>query len=383
MNVFGQDLKLLVPAALNHTYLNVGTLGPTPTTALAAAAAQELEWEEVGPGHVPFYLGARAEMRKFSARLEQNFSGGTVTLTENSSASILRILWGLDFKAGDEVITSDQEHGTVLYALSSVARRFGLVVKIASLTAENGIVSEVRRLLSSKTRLVIISQVSYLTGWEIPVAAIAEETRRYPACRFLVDGAQALGNIVVNPESSGADYYVFCGHKWMMAPAGWAGLWVRSGRLEDLFTVWADEGELDALVLSGHPYPPQLERGSALEFGSRSWPRIVGWAITWDYFEEEGFAHQASYQGDLANSARDRIALLAGYHPVAPIDPMMKTTALMTVHSDVFGSAIAEKMWQKNIFVKPVDEYQGMRISWALFNTADDLHQLVEALISF
>ena len=380
--MFGQDLKLLVPAALNHTYLNTGTLGPTPTTAFAAAAAQELEWEEVGPGHVPFYLGARDEMRKFASRLEQNFTGGTVTITENNSAGILRVLWGTDFKAGDEVITSDQEHGAVLYALSSVARRFGLVVKIASVTAAGGIVSEVRSLLTAKTRLVIISQVSYLTGWEIPVAAIAEEIRRYPACRFLVDGAQALGNIVVDPGSLGADYYVFCGHKWMMAPAGWAGLWVRKGRLEDLFTVWADEGELDARALSGHPYPPQLHRGSALEFGSRSWPRVVGWAITWDYYEEEGFPHQAAYQRDLANAARERIALLPGYHLVAPVDPMMKTTALMTVHSEAFGSAIAEKLWQKNVFVKPVDEYQGMRISWALFNTPDDLHQLIEALIS-
>ena len=378
--MFGKDLKLLVPAALSHTYLNTGTLGPTPATALAAAAAQELEWMEVGPGHVPFYLGAREEMRKFAQRLEQNFPGGTVTLTENNSAGILRVLWGMDFHAGDEIITSDQEHGAVLYALSAVARRFGLKVKIAGMTDDKGIVQAVRELLSSRTRLVVISHVSYMTGWEVPVADIAQEIRRYPRCRFLVDGAQALGNIVVNPELSGADFYVFCGHKWMMAPAGWAGLWVRHNRLKDLYTVWADEGALDPWALVEHPYAPQLQQGTALEFGSRCWPRVVGWAITWDYYEEEGFLHQALYQLGLADSAREQLSTMTGLRPIAPLDPMMNQTALMTVQSEPLGEGIAEALWHKNIFVKPVPEYRGMRISWALFNTEEDLENLVTAI---
>lgn len=379
-NVFGHDLKLLVPAALSHTYLNTGTLGPTPTSVLAATTAQELEWEEVGPGHVPFYLGAREEARKFARRLEQNFPGGTVSLTENNSAGILKVLWGIDFHPGDEIITTDQEHGAVLYAISAVARRFGLRIKVASLGHETGIVRAVKELLTPKTRLVILSHVSHVTGWELPVSAIAEEIGRFPRCRYLVDGAQALGNIVVDPSTTGADFYVFCGHKWMMAPAGWAGLWVRKGRLPDLFTAWAEEGPMHVDTLTERPFDPDVEYGTALEFGTRSWPRVIGWALTWDYYEEEGFLHQATYQRGLAEQARSRLQAIPDLALLQPPDPMMKNTALMTVISNSRGSSIAEQLWQKHVYVKPVPEQNAMRIAWALFNTEEDLEALVSAI---
>ncbi len=378
--MFGQDLKLLVPAALSHTYLNTGTLGPTPTPVLAATTAQELEWAEVGPGHVPFYLGAREEARKFARRLEQNFPGGTVSLTENNSAGILQVLWGIDFHPGDEIITTDQEHGAVLYAVSAVARRFGLRIKVARLRHDQGVVRAVQELLTAKTRLVVLSHVSHVTGWELPVSDIAEEIRRYPRCRFLVDGAQALGNIVVDPLTTGADFYVFCGHKWMMSPAGWAGLWIRQDRLQELFTTWAAEGPLDVDALVKAPFEPDASQGTALEFGSRSWPRVIGWALTWDYFEEEGFLHQARYQRALADEARTRLMEIPDLTPLLPPDPMMRNTALMTVVSAGRGSDLAEALWQKHVYVKPVPEHQAMRITWALFNTEDDLDALVSAI---
>lgn len=378
--MFGHDLKVLVPAALNHTYLNTGTLGPTPTSVLAATTAQELEWSEVGPGHVPFYLGAREESRKFSRRLEQNFPGGTVSLTENNSEGIQRVLWGIDFHPGDEIITTDQEHGAVLYAISAVARRFGLRIKVARLAHESGIVRAIQELLTEKTRLVILSHVSHVTGWELPVSAIAEEIRHYSRCRFLVDGAQALGNIVVNPIDTGADFYVFCGHKWMMAPAGWAALWVRKGRLQELFTAWASEGPMDVDALTNAPFAPDVHHGTALEFGTRSWPRVIGWALTWDYYEEEGFFHQAAYQKGLADEARARLSKVPGLTPLLPPDPMMRNTALMTVVSTAHGADIAEALWQKHVYVKPVPERDAMRIAWALFNTEEDLTALVAAI---
>ncbi len=378
--MFGHDLKVLVPAALSHTYLNTGTLGPTPTSVLAATTAQELEWAEVGPGHVPFYLGAREEARHFAHRLEQNFPGGTVSLTENNSAGILNVLWGIDFQPGDEIITTDQEHGAVLYAVSAVARRFGLRIKVAPLGHALGIVRAIEELLTPKTRLVILSHVSHVTGWELPVSAIAEEIGHYPRCRFLVDGAQALGNIVVDPQATGADFYVFCGHKWMMAPAGWAGLWVRKGRLQDLFTAWAVEGTMNVDALTNAPFVPDVQHGTALEFGTRSWPRVIGWALTWDYYEEEGFLHQATYQRGLADEARSRLAEIPDLTPLLPPDPMMRNTALMTVVSARHGADIAEALWQKHVYVKPVPEQHAMRIAWALFNTEEDLDALLSAI---
>jgi L-cysteine/cystine lyase len=379
--VQGYDLKLLIPAALTATYLNAGTLGPTPSTALAAAAASELEWVESGPGLHTHYVNAKESVRGFARRVEERMPGGVVSLTENNSESILRVLWGLPWQPGDEVITTDHEHGAVVLALSSIMRRFDLKVKVARVESpEIGFMEQIRSMLGPRTRLVVMSHVSYLTGWSLPVAEVAELVHDWPRCRLLVDGAQALGNIVVNPNALGADYYVFCGHKWMMAPAGWAGLWIRRDRKNETATRWPLESyQMSVLDLEKGPFPDYSAGGEDLEFGTRCWPRVVGWSITWDYFEEEGFDSHAQYQRDLAQEARSRINQVKGLTVQDPFHDTYGSTSLMTVTSRQLGSGLAEWLLERGVVTKPQAARHGVRISWASFNTEDDIDHLMDA----
>ncbi len=377
----GYDLKLLIPAALTSTYLNAGTLGPTPSTALAAAAASELEWVESGPGLHTHYINAKETVRAFARRIEARMPGGVVSLTENNSESIIRVLWGLRWQAGDEVITTDHEHAAVVLALSSVMRRFDLKVRVARVESpEIGLREQIRSLMNPRTRLVVMSHVSYLTGWSLPVADVADEVGAWPDCRLLVDGAQALGNILVNPAALGADYYVFCGHKWMMSPAGWAGLWVRQDRKDDLGTRWPLESyQMDVVDLEQGPFAEHSAGGDDLEYGTRCWPRVVGWSITWDYFEEEGFDGHARYQQDLAREARGRINQVKGLAVQDPFHDSYGHTALMAVTSQQLGSGLAEWLLERGVVTKPQVTRHGVRISWAAFNTEDDIDQLMDA----
>lgn len=377
----GKDLKLLIPAALNATYLNAGTLGPTPSTALAAAAASELEWVEAGAGMHQHYIDAKAKVRTFAKRIERRMPGGVVSLTENNSESLLRVLWGTPFQAGDEIITTDHEHGAVVLAISSLMDRFGLTVRVAPAASPEGLAAEVQSRINDRTRLVVMSHVSYLTGWEFPVADVAEVVRAHPACRLLVDGAQALGNIVVNPAGLGADYYVFCGHKWMMSPAGWAGLWVRSDRRADLSTRWPLEPwPVDARALEKGPLKDFSEEGDDFEYGTRGWPRIAGWSVTWDYFEEEGFDEHARYQLELADQARERLNAVEGLAVLDPLSAGTKTTSLMVVTCRQLGSGLYEWLLERNVVAKGQPIHGGIRVSWASFNTSDDLDALMEGV---
>jgi L-cysteine/cystine lyase len=376
----GNDLKLLVPAALNTTYLNVGTLGPTPSPALAAAAASELEWVEAGPGWHHHYVHAKAEVRQFAKRVERTMPDGVVTITQNNSESLLRVLWGVAFEAGDEIITTDHEHGAVVQGLSAIMRRFGVRVRVAEVDSPRGFVEDVRTLLTARTRLVVMSHVSHLTGWELPVADVVDLTQVYPRCRVLVDGAQALGNIVVQPHRLGCDFYVFCGHKWMMAPAGWGGLWVRHDRREELLTRWPTEPfPLNPKALEQGPLTHFSDAGDDLEYGTRCWPRISAWSVTWDYFEEEGFQNHARYQLDLANEARARVSRVKGLTVNRPRLDNMRATALMTVSCQQLGSGLAQWLYQRQILTKAQSAASGIRISWAAFNTLEDLDALMGA----
>lgn len=376
----GYDLKLLVPAALNRTYLNVGTLGPTPSPALAAAAASELEWVEAGPGWHHHYVDAKAEVRHFARRVERAMPGGVVTITQNNSESLLRVLWGTAFQPGDEIITTDHEHGAVVQALSAIMRRFDVRVRVAEVDGSPGFLAQIRAMLNRQTRLVVMSHVSHLTGWELPVADVADLVQVFPRCRVLVDGAQALGNIVVQPHRLGCDFYVFCGHKWMMAPAGWAGLWVRQDRREELFTRWpAEPHPLNPKALEEGPLLDFSEAGEDLEYGTRCWPRIAAWSVTWDYFEEEGFANHARYQLALADEARERLSRVEGLSLCRPRQGHLRATALMAVSCQQLGSELAQWLYQRQIVTKAQMAAGGIRISWALFNTMEDLDALMEA----
>ena len=381
--MFGYDLKLLIPAAMNRTYLNAATLGPTPGTALAAAAASELEWVEAGPGQHAHYLNAKEGVRRFAARVETLMPGGIVSVTENSSESLLRVLWGIAFQPGDEIITTDHEHGAVVLALSSLMRRFELKLHVVSVDDRRGMLAQVRERMNARTRLAVISHVSYLTGWELPVSQVAEIVQRWPGCRLLVDGAQALGNIIVNPEQLGADFYVFCGHKWMMAPAGWAGLWVRKLRRAELTTRWPlDSYQTQVSDLEKGPFPHYSDSGENLEYGTRAWPRVTAWSITWDYFEEEGFAHQAQYQQELAYHARERLNEVKGLEVQDPPSSELGSTALITVTCHQIGSGLADWLLERDVLANAQAARHGVRIAWALFNTEEDIERLLEAVQS-
>ena len=375
----GHDLKLLIPAALDMTYLNVGTLGPTPGTALAAAAASELEWVQAGPGQEVHYLDAHAKVRSFAHRLERAMPGGVISMTQNNSESLLRVLWGLSWHSGDEVVITDHEHDAVVLSLSALMRRVDIRVRVVSVDSAEGLLDEMAHMVNPRTRLVIMSHVSYLTGWELPVAKVANLIASYPNCRLLVDGAQSLGNIVVEPSRLGADFYCFCGHKWMMAPPGWAALWVRSDRRDELGVRWPlKPRRVDPRILEKGPILEYSDGGDDLEYGTRCWPRISGWSVTWDYFEEEGFSQNAQYQRHVADEAREALRGIKGLQVMDPPDGL-SATALMSVICHSMGSGLSDWLLKRNVVVKPQPLVQGVRISWAAFNTADDIESLVRA----
>ncbi len=379
--MYGHDLRLLIPAALHQTYLNTATLGPTPTPVSAAACAAEIKWEEMGPGHVPYYVEGRDKARQFAKRIETAMPRGTVSLVENNSQAILRVLWGLSWNDGDELVTTDHEHPALLFTIASLMRRFGVKVKILTVDSPEPLPEQLRKCLGPRTKLVAISHVSYLTGWRLPVEKLGAVIREYPQARFLVDGAQALGNITVNPFATGADYYVFCGHKWMMAPPGWAGLWVKTTRLAELATLWPiDNRPFDAHDLERGAWPLELDNGQGLEFGSRAWPRVVGWSITWDYFEEEGFAKQSLYQGMLAQRLIREVGRIPGVEVVAPPQTDYHESALVCLRCPKLGSTLASELWARHVVVKPVPEYQGIRVALGLFNIQEDIDRLIDSL---
>ncbi|HEX8385633.1 MAG TPA: aminotransferase class V-fold PLP-dependent enzyme [Rubricoccaceae bacterium] len=156
--------------------------------------------------------------------------GDEVALVRNATEALDTVLLGLPLRAGDEVVCSAHDYYAMLDALEQRRARDGVVLRVVrppvpapSLDALAGLYEEA---IGPKTRLVLLTHPSNLTGQMLPVRRIAEAAHRVGA-EVVVDGAQSLGLSEGPVASLGCDYYGASAHKWLGAPVGMGVLWMR------------------------------------------------------------------------------------------------------------------------------------------------------------
>lgn len=130
---------------------------------------------------------------------------------------------------GDHVVVDSLCHNSVLRPIFGLERRGQ--IGVTCIDPADGYVhdpDDFAHALNRKTRLVVVTHVSNVTGTVQPVEAIADVCRR-KGVRLLLDGAQAAGAIPVNLAEIGCDLYAFPGHKSLLGPTGTGGLYIRPG----------------------------------------------------------------------------------------------------------------------------------------------------------
>jgi selenocysteine lyase/cysteine desulfurase len=219
------------------TYLNTGTLGPCRRDTIEESLKM---WEALESLPVKFYGKSGAETLAEKTRgIAAKFMGCDVSemlITNSTTNGMNAIAQGLQLKAGDRILTTDQEHGGGLLCWNYFAKYYGVIVdKINIPPGEHNaelILKGVNDNLRKKTKLISISHVLSSTGLRMPIAEISTLARANGAL-CIVDGAQAAGAIPVNVKSLGCHAYATSGHKWLMGPKG-TGLLYISKEAQDI-----------------------------------------------------------------------------------------------------------------------------------------------------
>jgi L-cysteine/cystine lyase len=227
----GPGLRALMPALANKVYFNYGGQGPLPTPSLDAIVATWRRIQEFGPFTTAMWPVLESETHQVRQRLAQ-WCGAPphrLALTENVTMGCVLPLWGLPWRAGDELLIGDGEHDGVIAACSELARRFGLHVRTLKLqeppalaaSPDEAVLAALDQALTANTRLVVLSHLLWKTGQRQPIGAVADRLAAHPAQPWLlVDAAQSFGSLPVAPEAARADIYAFTGHKWCCGPEG-------------------------------------------------------------------------------------------------------------------------------------------------------------------
>jgi selenocysteine lyase/cysteine desulfurase len=217
-----RGLRAEFPVLRNLAYLNAGTDGPLPARAVQAVA-QELE-REAADGRTMAHFERRNEL---NGALRSGYARALgaeapdIALTTCTSDGMAQVIGGLSLSAGDEILTSDEEHPGLLGALGAARELRGASIREVPL-------SEIAEAVGPATRLVACSHVGWVSGSLAP----AELADVEPA--VLLDGAQGVGAVPVDVEALGCDAYAGAGQKWLCGPDGLGMLYVRPALREQL-----------------------------------------------------------------------------------------------------------------------------------------------------
>ena len=216
--------------------------------------------------------GLGSEMEQVRAKGAE-FIGGEldeVVLTRNTTEGMNHVASGLDLQPGDEVLTTNHEHGGGMVCWQHLARTRGVVVRCIKMPNPvrdaAQILQRVEDHLTPRTRVCSFSHIDTITGLQMPLAAIAALTR--PRDILLVcDGAQAPGMIDVDVKALGVDTYASSSHKWMLAPKGTGLLYIRKEVQDRVRPVFTYSGYSAYSASSGTRNVPQIvAHGVAMEF---------------------------------------------------------------------------------------------------------------------
>ena len=354
-----QTFRAQFPVLERLSYLNAGTEGPIPAVAVAAVRRRVEAEAEGGRCGKPYFealmdLAARARSGYATAL---GCEPADVALTGSTTDGVNTVIAGLDLRAGDEIVTSDQEHPGLLAPLGRARQRHGVKIRVVPFAELPGEVT-------SATRLIACSHVSWVGGEVADVPALVAT-----GVPVLLDAAQALGAVPINVRELGCAYYAGSGQKWLCGPEGSGALFVHPDRLDDLLVPWPGYGSVadpaNALEFE------QAEGVKRLDHGFPAGVRSAWAAASLGVFEDAGWdwVHEraASLAARLADRLRER---------GLAVRPRGRSTLVSWAAEDV--DAEVARLAGEGVIVRSIPACGVVRASVGAWSSEAELERLVD-----
>jgi cysteine desulfurase family protein len=287
---------------------------------------------------------------------------------------------------GGHVVTTALEHNSVLRPLHTLKERQTISLTIIYPRGDGTIAPEdIAREINPRTKLVVVSHASNVTGAVQPVEAVAELCYRR-GVPLLVDGAQSAGIIPVDLSLPGMDLYAFPSHKGLLGPQGAGALYIR----ESCSPLPLREGGTgsSSLVLT-----QPLDMPDRYESGTPPTPAIAGMLAGTNYV----LGHFKEIQAKENQITEELWEGLKGINGIILYGPPPGTPRVGVITfnvGDMDSSAVADHLWaddgiacRAGLHCAPLaHKYLGtenrgaIRFSIGPFTTSDEIHQAVKAV---
>lgn len=234
----------------NTVFFNPGTVGAMPTVVyekmtahLKHMATNVADWAYKDDNKEQYISGYNSllPLRTKVAKL-LNADVQEVAMTDNVTNGMSYLATGLDLNAGDEVISTNQEHSGGSSSWLMRAKRHGIVFKEVEIPKpikdEQQVFDLLTGAFTARTKVMVISHMITGSGALLPVKELCAAARERGILTIL-DGAQTIGQVAIDVKEIGCDAYLGCFHKWIGAPAGSGFMYIRKNLMPEVWTTIA------------------------------------------------------------------------------------------------------------------------------------------------
>jgi selenocysteine lyase/cysteine desulfurase len=368
------------PITRNLLYFNNGTMGPSPLVVTERVTDRIKHVDSTGD-----YGGDYEGIRTALARVVNAESGDQIAFTHNVSEAISIVSSGIDLKAGDEVLLTNQEHAGNAIPWLARKKRDGIEIKFVPLTddkwkaySDDEFVQRVSDAITPRTRAISMPHLTCTTGQLLPIKRLAALARSKNIW-FLADGAHPPGMLQTDVRDLGVHAYASCGHKWLLGPKGIGFLYIAPDFMEHVIPTWSGaevdkywgyDGRLDFLPTA-----------SRYDFATQNFALFDGLQGAMEFMEKIGFDKIEARVKYLTSTLR------AGLHEMEDgkfhfLTPESSVTGLTTIKLDKMNyKDFADKLMancKARTRIVPEGGLEASRFSVHIYTSPDDIGKFLE-----
>lgn len=356
--------------------INLNNGGVSPSPRIVTEALVRYIWQQEDATAYTMWQILEPQSETIRTGLAEMFGCDReeIAITRNASESLEILLMGIDFKPGDEILTTTQDYPRMLTTLRQREKREGLALKLIKIPIPpknlNEIATAFERGITNRTRLILISHQVNITGQITPVKSVCEMARAR-GIETVVDGAHSFAQFHFTQKNLGCDYFGTSLHKWLYAPKGTGMLYVKRDKIERIWPLMAAESKSSSDIrkfeeIGTHSAAPKLAIGEAMLFhngigGKRKEARLRFLSRYWMNRLKDVPKVRFNTSFDEQQSCAIANVQIEGLDP----------------------SAIGSYLFDKHrIFTTPIihEEFQGIRITPNVYTTLGELDRFCSVM---
>jgi len=364
----------------SSVFFNPGTVGAMPTVVyekmnahLKHMATNVAEWAYKDDNKEQYISGYNSllPLRSKVAKL-LNVDAQEIAMTDNVTNGMSYLATGLELNAGDEVISTNQEHTGGSSSWLMRAKRHGIIYKEVALPKPIKDEQEVFDLLTGaftpKTKVLVISHMITGSGAILPVKELCTAARERGILTIL-DGAQTIGQIALDMKEIGCDAYLGCFHKWIGAPAGSGFMYVHKELMPEVWTT----------IASGNWDNHKDEGFRFTQRGTGSFSILMGVEAALDFHFEIGPQRVYDRIKFLGNRLRDGLRKNPKVKIFSPQSEQMCAGITVYTLEGWKGKFLQDAFWERErMRPRSQGDVFGLRHCTHIFNSEKEIDRAIE-----